>query len=245
MEFINDYILLSINEREEINHSYCESTSDDSYLHLTFCLCSKDCLFDLDSLNYQVNIRIAKNYLEKYDEPLDIILEKQSICCNTQSKVLEVVNCDLKGIHRKIYLESHILYLLYQSQKNNLIFQLNCDSCTFLNRPLEIDKIQNAKQFILDNLSNNLSIQMIASSVGTNQCYLKKGFKEVVGQTIFEFIQENKMIKAKHLLEKENPNITDIAYLVGYSSLSSFSQAFKNFFGVSPSDQIKQIIPSN
>jgi AraC-like DNA-binding protein len=52
------------------------------------------------------------------------------------------------------------------------------------------------------------------------------------------------MIKAKHLLQIANPNITEIAYSVGYSSLSSFSQSYKNYFGISPTDQIKQVIPN-
>ncbi|MDZ7897534.1 MAG: AraC family transcriptional regulator [Arcicella sp.] len=81
--------------------------------------------------------------------------------------------------------------------------------------------------------------------MGTNQCYLKKGFKEVFEQTIFEFIRENRMIKARHLLQSTNPNITEIAYNVGYSSLSSFSQSYKNYFGISPTEQIKQAIPNN
>ena len=81
--------------------------------------------------------------------------------------------------------------------------------------------------------------------MSTNQCYLKKGFKEVFQQTIFEFIQENRMEKARHLLQAANPNITEIAFNVGYSSLSSFSQSYKNFFGISPTEQIKQVFPNN
>ncbi|MBP6624476.1 MAG: helix-turn-helix transcriptional regulator, partial [Chitinophagaceae bacterium] len=122
---------------------------------------------------------------------------------------------------------------------------LGCDTCSVLNKPIEMDKIQQAKKYILENLSNNLTIPIIATNVGTNQCYLKKGFKEVYEQTIFEFIQENRMIKAKYLLQSANSNITEIADMVGYSSLSSFSQSYKNYFGISPTEQIKQVIPNN
>ena len=76
--------------------------------------------------------------------------------------------------------------------------------------------------------------------MGTNQCYLKKGFKEVFNQTIFEFIQENRMIKAKYLLESNPENITSVAFNVGYASLSSFSQAYKNYFGISPLEYSRQ-----
>jgi AraC-like DNA-binding protein len=236
MEVINEFIQLSTKTNANIEHSFCNIRQDANFIYLSFGLDSNDCLFDISVDNYEFEIRIANSYLEKYNETLEIHIAEQSICCNTQSKLLEIINCKLSGIHRKIFLESNILYLLYQSQKNNLIFQLGCDSCAILNKPIELKKIQKAKKHILANLSSNLTIPIIANNVGTNQCYLKKGFKEVFGQTIFEFIQENRMTKAQHLLQAPNPNITEIAYSVGYSSLSSFSQSYKNFFGISPTE---------
>ena len=242
MEFVNEFIYLTVTAKEEIDNSFCETTQDKSYIYLSFGMFANDCLFDLADNNYEFHIRISKTYIEKYNEPLEINIAKQAICCNTQAKLLEIINCRLKGIHRKIFLESNILFLLFQSQKNSLIFQLNCDNCAILNKPIEIEKIQQAKKYILDNLANNLTIPIIAVQVATNQCYLKKGFKEIFNQTIFEFIQENRMIMARHLLQNGSQNITEIAYNVGYSSLSSFSQSYKNYFGISPTEQIKQII---
>jgi AraC family transcriptional regulator len=243
MEFVNEFIFLSATVNAAIESSFCQTKQDEHYIYLTFGLNATDCLFDLASNNYKFQIRIAKSYLEKYNEPFDIHIAEQSICCNTQSKLLELSNCKLLGIHRKIFLESTILHLLFLSQKNNLVFQLSCDSCAIVNKPLEVEKIKLAKKYILDNLASNLTIPIIANNVGTNQCYLKKGFKEVYEQTIFEFIQENRMVKARHLLQMANPNITEISYSVGYASLSSFSQSYKNYFGISPTEQIKQVFP--
>lgn len=245
MEWVNDYITLSVTTVEEINSSYCHSFEDESYLYLSFGLFSKDCLFDLTALNYQYEIRIARTYLEKYNESLEWVVSKQSICCNTQSKLLEINQCTLSGIIRKVFLESTILYLLFQSQRNSLIFQSQCENCAILNKPIELEKINSAKKYILEHLSESLTIPILAGYVGANQCYLKKGFKEVFGQTIFEFIQEHRMVKARHLLQQPFPVITEISYAVGYSSLSSFSQAYKNYFGISPTDQLRQFIPNN
>jgi AraC-like DNA-binding protein len=245
MEFINRFIYLKITANAHFDYSFCETTQDENYIFLTFGILSNDCLFDLADNSYEFQIRISKIYLEKYNEDLDLNIEKQTICCNIQSKLLEIINCKLTGIQRKIFLESHILFLLYQSQKVNLIFQSNCDSCSILDKSVDIDKIHRARKFILDNLSGNITIPVIASSIGTNQCYLKKGFKEVYNQTIFEFIQENRMIKAKHLLQSTNPIITDIAHNMGYASLSSFSQAYKNYFGISPTHHTKNHFTNN
>ena len=245
MEFINEFIYLTTKINSKIDNSFCVTTQDVTHIYLSFGLNANDCLFDLVDKNYEFQIRISKSYLEKYNETLDINVEKQTICCNTQSRLLDIINCKLTSIYRKIFLESTILFLLYQSQKNNLIFQLGCDSCAILNKPIEVEKMQLAKKYILDNLANNLTIPIIAANVGTNQCYLKKGFKEIFKQTVFEFIQENRMIKARYLLQNHNPNITAIAYNVGYSSLSSFSQSYKNYFGISPTEQLRQVFPNN
>ncbi|MBL7773955.1 MAG: helix-turn-helix transcriptional regulator [Chitinophagaceae bacterium] len=244
MEFVNEYMYLSYEVNASITGSFCELKEDETNIHLIYGLHANDCLFDLVASSYQFQIRIAKTYLEKYNDTLDFIVEKQAICCNTQSKLLEIINCNLSGLHRKLFLESHILFLLYQSQKNSLIFQLNCENCSVINNPKDKDKIQQAQKFILENLDTNLTIPIIATNVGTNQCYLKKGFKEFFDQTIFDFIQENRMILAKHLLQNGNANITEIAYKVGYSSLSSFSQAYKNYFGISPTEQAKSLLTS-
>ncbi|MEY4703083.1 MAG: hypothetical protein RIR96_980 [Bacteroidota bacterium] len=242
MECVNEFIHLEIKKNPDIQASISITTQDESYVYMSYEINEKDCLFDLSRLNYEFQIRVSKTYLEKYNEPFEIIVEKQAICCDIQSKLIDVLNCNLTGIQRKLYLESIILYFLYQTQKSNALFQLNCNTCSFLNNPIEVEKIQKAKHFILDNLDGKLNIQIIAAHVGTNQCYLKKGFKEVFNQTIFECIQESRMVKAKYHLQNTNDNISEIAQLVGYSSLSSFSQAYKNYFGISPTEQSKEII---
>ncbi len=242
MELINEFMYVDAKINQNINQSFCKSTESEHHIFLNLGLNANDCSFDLAENNYEFLIRISKSYFEKYAEPIELNITQQTICCNTQVKLLELINCQLTGINRKIFLESTILFLLYQSQKNSLIFQLGCNNCTILNKPIEVEKIEKAKKYILKNLTGNLTIPIIATNVGTNQCYLKKGFKEVFKQTIFEFIQENRMIKAKRLLENPSFNVTEIAFSVGYSSLSSFSQAYKNYFGISPTEQAKQEI---
>lgn len=241
MEFINEFIRISFASKQDINFSYCNAHEDNMNYYLQFGLFAKDCLFEIQEENYEINIVFVKSYFEKYGEGMTLSIIKQPICCNTQTKLIELIQCKLEGLHRKIFFESNVLYLLYQSQKNNLLFQLQCDQCAVVNKPIEIEKMMNAKKYILENLSESLTIPKIASHVGTNQCYLKKGFKDTFDQTIFEFIQENRMLKARHLLTLPNANVTEISYAVGYSSLSSFSQSYKNYFGISPTEFIKNI----
>jgi AraC-like DNA-binding protein len=240
MELINEFIHIDLAKESEIIETTCIAKQDDTNIFVTYTLLDNDCLFAFSDIANKVSIIINKAYFEKYEQPFDLLIEKQPICCNTQSKLHEIINCNFQGIARNVYLESLVLYLLFQIQKNNLVFNLNCESCTFLNKPIELNKIQKARDYIIGNLHKNITIPIIASYVGTNQCYLKKGFKEVTGQTIFEFLQENRMVKARHILQNTDQSIQEVASMVGYASISSFSQTYKNYFGISPSIEQKQ-----
>jgi AraC-like DNA-binding protein len=67
-----------------------------------------------------------------------------------------------------------------------------------------------------------------------NECYLKKGFKEMFGTTIFDFYQSQRMEHAKYLLYEKGISVTEVSSLLGYSSISHFSTAFKKHTGLKP-----------
>lgn len=239
MEKLNEFIELSFKKRNDIIKTIGYAQYDSEFVIVTYSLASSDCLFDFSNTWNEVELKIHRDYFKKYHQVFELIVEKQEVCCNTQSKLYELINCNVTGIARSMYLESIVLYLVYQIQKNNLVFQLNCETCSFVNKPSELDKINRAKEFIFNNLDENITIPILSNIVGTNQCYLKKGFKEVTGKTIFEFIQENRMEKAKYLLQNSDKTIGEIAILTGYASVSSFSQSFKNYFGITPGGIVK------
>lgn len=242
MEQINEFIFVHTSNNADILETVCTTTQDYSHIYISYTLLSEDCLFDFSNTLNKVEIKIAKNYFEKYGQSYRYNIKKQNICCNSQSKLYELIHCRCQGIARKIYLESIVLHLLFQMQKGSHS-QLHCDNCTFLSQqPLESEKIQSAKDYILSNLEKNITIPMVANHVGTNQCYLKKRFKDAVGQTIFEFLQENRMVKARYLLQNTTHSVQSISLMVGYASISSFSQSYKNYFGLSPSWEQKQSI---
>ncbi len=79
------------------------------------------------------------------------------------------------------------------------------------------------------------TISSLAKRVGTNECYLKKGFREQTGMSIGEYIRHLRMGKAQELLETGRHTVTEVAFAVGYTNPSHFSAAFKKFYGETPS----------
>lgn len=228
----------------DVFESNCTVKQDDIYLYLVYVVADNDCLIDFAMLFNKIIIKINKVYFKKYGQTLNLLPQKYNLCCSTQLKLYDLVNCKLNGVLRKIYLESIVLNLLAFTlkQKNYSAYPSDCVDCGFLKKPIQLDKIQKAKDFIINNLGQNITIPIIANLVGTNQCYLKKGFKQMTGQTIFEFLKENRMISARYLLQNTNNSVQEVSSLVGYASISSFSQAYKHYFGLAPSLEQQQVI---
>lgn len=101
---------------------------------------------------------------------------------------------------------------------------------------LFVDKIKDARRILIENLEEYITIKELSQKVGLNSTDLQKGFKEIYQSSIYAYLKSCRMKKSKELILKENINISDIANMVGYSNSSKFSKAFKNEFGISPSE---------
>lgn len=162
--------------------------------------------------------------------------QQHDLCCNSQLILHEILTCKLEGAFRNMFLESKALSLLLCFRKCYTSTQKDCDSCKFLTRPIEKEKLHTARKIILSNLNNPPTIPELALQTGINQCYLKKGFKEIFGTTVYDFVQEQRMMKAKLLLTTTAYSVSHIAAEVGFSSAGNFSTAFKKLTGVFPSE---------
>ena len=107
-------------------------------------------------------------------------------------------------------------------------------SCKFLENEADRDKIALAREILLQHIGEPLTIRELSRKAAINECYLKKGFKEMYGTTIFDFFQSQRMEHAKYLLYEKGLTVTDVSAQLGYSSISHFSTAFKKHTGLKP-----------
>ena len=107
-------------------------------------------------------------------------------------------------------------------------------ACRFLVNDSEREKVMEATRVIAAHIDQPLTIRELARKVAMNECYLKKGFKALVGKTIHEYQQGLRITKAKELLQQEGQSVSDVANILGYSSISHFSTAFKKATGLKP-----------
>jgi AraC-like DNA-binding protein len=102
-------------------------------------------------------------------------------------------------------------------------------------RQSELDRIHQAKEILLQDIENPPSLLELAHRVGLNDYKLKSLFRQVFGTTVFGYLHQQRMQRAHHLLQTSDLTVTEVANLVGYTSLSAFSTAFKKFYRISPS----------
>lgn len=107
-------------------------------------------------------------------------------------------------------------------------------ACRFLAHDAEREKIMQATRIIEAHIDRPMTIRELARKVAMNECYLKKGFKALVGKTIHEYQQGLRITKAKELLQQEGQSVSDVANILGFSSISHFSTAFKKATGMKP-----------
>ncbi len=107
-------------------------------------------------------------------------------------------------------------------------------ACRFLAHDSEREKIHRARAILDAHYDERLTIKDLARKVAMNECYLKKGFKTLTGSTIHEYIASRRISTAKHMLQTEGRSVTEVAAVLGYSSISHFSTAFKKATGLKP-----------
>jgi len=99
--------------------------------------------------------------------------------------------------------------------------------------PVEIWKTRN---FIRDHSDEKLSLPRIARTVNISPNYLSEKFKEVTGENLVHYIARTRFEKACELLQNINFRISEIAFGVGFQSLSQFNRVFKKICGKTPTE---------
>lgn len=98
-------------------------------------------------------------------------------------------------------------------------------------------QIEKVKEYIYQNLDQDLRRDEIAMEIFVNPNYLSSKFKKEEGISLKSFIIQEKMKMAQRLLRSSELPVSIVALKVGYSNFSHFSQAYRKQFGISPTDE--------
>lgn len=106
---------------------------------------------------------------------------------------------------------------------------------------LDNEFLQKATQIIEENLEmEKMDISFIADKMCMSHSTLYRKIKGLTDMSANEFIRKVKMRKGAELLMSGQHSVSEIAYMTGFSSVTYFRQCFKDEYGLSPSDYVKQ-----
>jgi len=157
------------------------------------------------------------------------------LCSRTRVVLESLLDHNHTDSLENIYINAQTQMLLLYSLEC-MVGEKEVDSfqCKFLANELDREKIVRSREILLEHIGEPLTIKELSRKVAINECYLKKGFKEMFGTTIFDFYQSQRMEHARYLLYEKGLSVTEVSILLGYSSISHFSTAFKKHTGLKP-----------
>ncbi|MBG9798635.1 AraC family transcriptional regulator [Brevibacillus laterosporus] len=93
-----------------------------------------------------------------------------------------------------------------------------------------------AIQYMEDNLTNDIDFKEVARLAFCSEYHFKRMFSFLAGMSISEYIRCRRLTLAAFELKDSSVKIIDIAMKYGYNSPDSFSRAFQNLHGITPSE---------
>lgn len=134
--------------------------------------------------------------------------------------------------------------ILLQSVLLELIYRLSQESVAQVNRQRHTgggQAVHRALKYIRDNLTEDLSLAKVAGYVSLSPIHFHKAFKSAVGQTLHQYVEEQRIKRAIDFLMITDMTLTEIALQSGFSSQSYFSYVFKRHTGTTPRKYVEKI----
>jgi len=91
-----------------------------------------------------------------------------------------------------------------------------------------------ARRFIEQNSANELSLAKVARAVNISPTHFSEKFKSVTGINFVDYVARKRFVNACALLQQSDRPVSEIAFAVGFQSLSQFNRVFKKLGGKSP-----------
>ncbi|WP_321493695.1 AraC family transcriptional regulator [uncultured Desulfobacter sp.] len=203
----------------------------------------------VNSIAIQINPTLLARYLN-FDgkdilEPCRRVIQGQAPICGLPmtgamlNAAYQVFACDLTGASRQLFMEAKALELL--SLQIDLLTRTSGGCPTRPLTPEEEDRIRNAARILIRNMQAPPTISALARKACLNEFKLKKGFKQVFGATVLQFLQHHRMACARDMILNQGANVSQAADVVGYVNIGHFIACYKKQFGTTPGNHKRSL----
>lgn len=164
-------------------------------------------------------------------------LARQGLCFSTDSKLCEGVGKRLKGLLaasglKRLMILLEILNELVEASRSARL--LSSAGHVPLSDQKAAQRINRAYEYVYANLSGEITLDAVSRAAGMSSAAFSRYFKRMTGRNLSHFIGELRISQACKILRETDLGVSEVAYEVGFGSLSNFNRLFKELKGVSP-----------
>jgi CheY-like chemotaxis protein len=116
--------------------------------------------------------------------------------------------------------------------------ELSPDASPPIDRGLQL--VYKASDTLLEDLVNPPDMATLVRKIGTNHNKLTRLFQHHLGMTVFEWVREQRLVRAQALLATDGLQIQQVAAQIGFKRAGDFGTAFKRRFGMTPREYRQQ-----
>lgn len=205
-------------------------------VHYNFSSDNNDCCF-LCVIFDPAFLCTKKYYEEKYILP---VLTNQALSYHILKKDIlwekDVLDCIEKIYHSESDVNFELeLYSSFFNIWSNIFKNLGKKEKTVLVNTEIADTFKKMISHIQLHYKEKITLEDIASSGNVGKTTCNKIFKIYTGSSPINYLTEHRLKKSIELMNNSDLTLTEISYECGFSGASYFAEAFKNFFGYSPS----------
>lgn len=183
-----------------------------------------------------------KALFQKNDDPDYCRVQPVFFTPRMRALVKDVLGSPLRGALRRMELEGAVIQLVANMAHHAAALEAQQEQDAALPSAM-VEKVEEARKLLLETLAEPMSLADLARAVSLNEKDLNRGFRNLYDKTVFEVLRDERMEVARHVLEKEDVPLKQIAYRVGYQHVSNFITAFKTRYGVPPRQFMKEGLP--
>lgn len=151
-----------------------------------------------------------------------------------RSLAYQLWNAPYRGAAKRLYLQAKVIELL--AMYLDLISEEPTQNSSLPRlKPQTLARLHQAKEILTTQFIQPPSLTELAQQVGLSVRTLQRGFKTLFHTTIVGYVNQRRLERAEQLLRQGNDTVAEVAMQVGYGHLGHFATAFKERFGITPS----------
>lgn len=174
-------------------------------------------------------------------KPTDPVFSHVKDCYKSMTqKIIEMNKCNPENEIEKnaayLQIKALLFDMLAVLYKNNCLLHMKD---TNIENEHQIENLKKVLSYINENYSTPIRLEELASLLNLNAQYFCRYFKENIGKTVTEYINEIRIEKAAEALAETDEKIITIAQDTGFDNVGYFIRRFKREKGVTPSEYRK------